>query len=181
MSEFSKKLAAIMLFLIERRGSLNRTALNKLCFFADVTARIRAGCSLTSATYEKLPFGPVPAEMGSTRAALVAWSYLSEQYDTSFGYGEYSYKLGNIDLDLVRADPQVGFNEFEMSVIRDVADRLGALSGSALSAASHSFEPWKSASMGSTLSVDAAAKDGELRAWLARLNIPLDSKPVAAG
>jgi hypothetical protein len=54
------RLAAMMAYLSEKGGELYKTKLNKLLFYADLSAYYLTGQGISGSRYVNLPFGPVP-------------------------------------------------------------------------------------------------------------------------
>jgi hypothetical protein len=111
---------------------------------------------------------------------MLTWGYLTERFDTAFGYQEYTYLLGAVDLDRVRNDPLTGLSHEKIAVVNKVATQLGGLSGAALSDASHSMEPWKSARMGEKLDLQKAVTDEAVKRFLVDRGVLLQ-QPAARG
>jgi hypothetical protein len=152
-----------MILLVTRDRWVNRTTLNKLCFFSDVVALIQGIETAPASTYKKLDFGPVPVGIDVVRNEMVQKELLNSHIDRNFNYLEYSYQAGKlVNWEHVTAVLGAGMQ----SIVERTVLKLSSYTASTLSTLSHGFEPWKSAPWYSEMELGAVKLDQGLRDWL---------------
>ena len=146
MDNRPKTLAAMFWYLINGR-ELNRTVINTLLFFSDVSSSIETGKSLSNVDYIKKPFGPVPAIIDDVRSMLLGYDYIKENIYSHSNYMEYGYTTKQGNVDKVKADINNGDTQIIDKVIASLSQKTAAY----LSEITHKYEPWKSACWDSVL------------------------------
>lgn len=116
--------------------SFGKTKLNKILYFIDFYAYGQLGSPVTGATYQHRPFGPVPQEIVSARAALI-WNGAAEVVGQDrFGYAQHRLVPSR------KSDISV-FSSAEVSLIDDVLAALRDKSGVEVSEMSHQEIGWR--------------------------------------
>lgn len=137
--ESRERLRELILFVSERcqnDGSFGVTKLNKVLFYADFLSFAKYGESITSISYNKLPYGPVPTAATTVRSEMEAED---EAFVTKQGYSPYQthrfIPRGEANLDLFKAR--------DIALVDGVIEALADLSGKRVSELSHG-RAWKS-------------------------------------
>lgn len=126
------------------------TRLNKLLYFCDFAHVRRTGDPITGQDYEKLPGGPAPRVMSSTRDRLVAEGVLSQRVRTdAFGYNHHVFSAAR------EADLSI-FSESERETIQDVVAELVEMSARQISDLSHEDAGWQMVGVGESIPYSTA-------------------------
>ena len=164
--EFDARLGALVALLVKDRA-VPRTSLNKLCFFADVASLKSVGDPISSGSYIKLQYGPVPKGIDYTRSCLINWSLLRESAELDGPYVSYRYRASQeVNFEAIVEDPDANLSDEKVGIIDRVRSVLARRTASYLSEKSHEFEPWLGADMGDDLSLERAVDDGRFIQWL---------------
>jgi hypothetical protein len=138
MKDEKKKFAELIIYVSQLHATdeaFGVTKLNKILFFADFTAYMMFGQSITGQQYFRLPEGPAPTQLLPVRASLVKAKRLA--------LNEVPYytrkQLKPIALD--RADLSV-FTPDEIAIVSQVALNLWGKDASECSGLSHKFVGW---------------------------------------
>lgn len=140
------KLQHAILFFIETGdpGTLGKTKLMKLLYYADFDHYAARDESITGSAYRKLPRGPVPKAAFSVLDGMVEAGLLDVEdvYTPSFVRKKYTPKHP-FDRSL--------FTEDELTTLHAVAERWKTVKTEDIVAASHDDPPWNAVSMGSDI------------------------------
>ncbi len=134
-----EKLKHCMLFFLEKINNvyLGRTKLMKLLYYVDFDHYEAYDKSVTSATYKKLPHGPVPAE-----AEKIINEMVKKQEVREFKTHLAGYRQKRLATLTAKFDPSK-FGGGELEVMEKVAKDWENNSASEIEAASHKEAPWK--------------------------------------
>jgi uncharacterized phage-associated protein len=130
---FSKsKMAAMMEYLTGKGSSLNKTSLNKLLFYSDLSFFYLRNQGMSGAVYHNRPFGPVadPAE--------IVLSELIRDEKVNVDARTRSLEVGQPAAESVEV-----LTEDERKVLDWVVDTYGTMSASEISAFSHEEMAYK--------------------------------------
>lgn len=141
MAEFDHdRFEALVLYIAHRRRDderFGRTKMAKVLFYSDFSVYQDQGEPLTGATYIRMPFGPFPKALDETEKALEAKGLAVLAHD---GGGEYEEK---------RIIPTKGlpdlrnlFEGWQILVVNDWTDRVGAATATQISEMSHQHPGW---------------------------------------
>lgn len=147
MNKF-KELVHYICFKCDGVSDLGATKLNKTAWYSDVFHYLSHGTPITSETYVKQQFGPVPKHILSVLDELVGKGKI-EIIDTNFhGFKKKEY------ISLVEPDVSV-FSAEEVSTIEDAIGFVcDGNTASSISAYSHDHV-WKAASIGEEIPIYA--------------------------
>lgn len=124
--------------------NFGKTKLNKVLYYIDFVAYGTLGSPVTGAMYQRRPYGPVPREITSARAALLARADAVVDVVQRFGHPqERLVAKRNADLSV--------FSDDELAIIEDVIAALRDKNGSEVSEMSHRELGWKLAGDGDTI------------------------------
>jgi len=134
-----ERFASVVVWLCREMGTLSRTTLNKLLFYADFLNFRTATVSLTGTPYRRLQYGPAPADYGHLLDRMEAEDILTcTEVEYPGGYVGYCYDLG----------PQAGSSEAtftaqEQRVLRHVVEEFRNCTAKEISDRSHQEAAWK--------------------------------------
>ncbi len=147
-----EKFAELILYIARRSEgdpSFGATKLNKILFFSDFVAYRKSLRPITGATYQKLPYGPVPRELPSVKQELEASGDATEVERDYFGRKQRCM--------VTRREPRLGrFTGEEIAIVGDVIAELRNLDASGSSEISHEFIGWKYANLGEEIPYETA-------------------------
>ncbi len=133
------KLEELILFIASRSEDDPRfgsTKLNKLLFFADFSAYVRLGTSITGHTYMRLPNGPAPRAMLPTIKRMVVAKLLAIKERAHYG------RTQRVPIALRDAEVRL-FSAEEIAIVTEVLDGLRRKNAKGISSLSHQFDGWK--------------------------------------
>lgn len=115
---------------------LYKTKLNKLLFYADFEMYRNFGFSITGNSYRAISYGPVPTEYEMLYSKLQSDNLIEAFYELykNGQYGEIYQPKQPLDLDV--------FNENELIVIKQIADKFKPLTSSQAVNLSHNELAW---------------------------------------
>lgn len=131
---------ALVLYIAHRRredGRFGRTKMAKVLFYADFSVYQDQGEPLTGATYIRMPFGPFPKALEETEKALEEKGLAVLAHDVE---GEYDEK--RIIPTKGAPDLRNLFEEWQILVVNDWIDRVGAATATQISEMSHHHPGW---------------------------------------
>lgn len=138
----------------ERDDNFGMTKLNKILYYADMTAYARRRQPITGARYQKLDHGPAP------RALLPAIDELKRTERAAIQIQEYpSYRRNRVvalkppDMDL--------FSGAEVAIVDEVIDWLWDETGTEVSRRSHREIGWQLAKVGEDIPYEVFLIDDE--------------------
>ena len=132
-----EKFSEMVVFFIEKLQPW-KTNLNKLLFYADFVMHQHTGFSMSGVQYRAIPMGPVPNNFNSIFEYFVNRNEIDIYYTnfTDGGTGEQfkpkQNKMFNSEL----------FNETELEILNDVADRFKNTSTNDIIEISHKEKAW---------------------------------------
>jgi uncharacterized phage-associated protein len=156
------KLRNVVLALI---GDLRveRRALYRLVYFADIVHCINHGATIINASHYKVTHGPVPNGFVDIRRAMVNDGALDEQVNSDGMIRTFFYTVSRPELlEAARAL----LPDDALKTIDLVRCHLGGRSGGALGEILRRFAPWTRTDFGETLKISLASADLSLRNWL---------------
>jgi len=127
------KLKNIMLYFIEKCGSIYNTKMNKLLFYTDFMSYKMSGYGMTGLAYKAIQFGPVP----------VRWDRVYGLMDDI--YPEIvEFSSGNCGTKLCSAlSPDYSyFSPEELSILDTIQNKFKDISASEISELSHNENAW---------------------------------------
>ncbi|WP_269305313.1 Panacea domain-containing protein [Aeromicrobium sp. HA] len=133
------KFTELLLHVAERSSGdprFGKTKLNKILFYIDFLAYKTKGNSVTGATYQRRPMGPVPMQIVQAKAALIAEGAATNETRDFMGYKQERLIAAR------EADLSV-FSEAELQVIDSVIVGLWDHTGSSVSDISHGEPGWR--------------------------------------
>ena len=154
--ESRKRLRELILHIVELSREDHRfgvTKLNKILYFCDFTAFGKLGKSITGISYEKYPYGPVPAGVENTRRRMVRDD---DMFLPSEGYGALGIqhfvarRPANLDL----------FSGPEVALVDNIVRTLSEATGSQLRDISHG-KAWQAVEMYQSIPYEAAFLSNE--------------------
>ena len=123
------RLGAMIAYFVEHGRDIYKTNLNKLLFYADLTAYQLNSRGISGATYINMPFGPVPENVESVLAQLVESGDIIRR------------EVPEVGRNAVRFEPGVhareGLDDAERRVLDWVLETYGDLGAGELSELSH--------------------------------------------
>ncbi|HZK15095.1 MAG TPA: Panacea domain-containing protein [Solirubrobacterales bacterium] len=131
---------ALVLYIAHRRRDderFGRTKLAKVLFYSDFAIYQDQGEPLTGATYIRMPFGPFPKALEETEQVLEAKGLAVLAHD-----GEDEYEEKRIIPTKSAPDLRGLFEEWQILVVNDWIDRVGAASAAQISEMSHHHPGW---------------------------------------
>lgn len=145
-----KKFDELLLHIAELSAddeTFGKTKLNKILYYADFLAYGTSGESITGATYQRRPFGPVPKEIAGARQRLQSQQRVQLEQFSYFGrQQERMTPLQGADLTVFTRD--------ELALVTRVVKMLRDLNGSEVSDLSHQELGWRLADDGETIPYD---------------------------
>ncbi|GEM_PF-6373061 len=161
-----------MILFFTSKKEINRTALNKLLFFADLYSYIiNDRKTLSGEDYLKKPYGPVPRNISVARRTLLDHSLLEEKKHIHSFFYEYGYLAKGVDAEKLQEKIKA---TDEKNILDATYKALSNETASSLSEASHAFEPWKSAeNWGDVLDFNKAIGDQNLLTWMKKKGFQL--------
>lgn len=116
-----------------------KTQMNKLLFYADFLSFKKTCFSLSGAQYRAIKFGPVPSNYHSVFEYMLNSSNISIKY-VDFGKGhEGEQFIPNLNK---KFNDEL-FNEFELEVLKEVAEKFKGVKTKKLIDLSHKEKAWK--------------------------------------
>ena len=147
-----RKLAEMILFVSERSEGDPRfgaTKLNKLLFYADFSAYLLLGKSITGQAYQRLPQGPAPRRLLPVRKALVRGGELAIRRVEYFNRRQdRTFALRSARLSHFSAD--------EVALVTAVIEQNWDKNASEISYLSHQFHGWEDAEELETIPYEVA-------------------------
>lgn len=150
MSRDWTKLDELILYIAERCSGdprFGKIKLNKILFYADFSAYLRHGSSITGEDYIKQPHGPVPCHVEKRLAKLSGKDL--EVVERDF-YGRRQHR--------VVAKREARLNDFsaqEIALVDQTISHLEGFSGADVSELSHQFLAWQVAQIGEVIPYQA--------------------------
>lgn len=142
------KLRELALYIADRSvddPNFGATKLNKLLFFSDFLAYGQYGAPITGATYRRLQFGPVPAQLGVVQRELLATGTAVVQERDHLGWKQRR-------LIPLRKPDLSAFTGREIAHVEGIITALWDHSGKAVSDLSHrEVLAWKIADTGTVI------------------------------
>ena len=130
-----RKLRELMLYIAAKSESdldFGATKLNKILFFADLTAFVRHEHSITGQEYQALPRGPAPRRLLPVRKQMEAQGECAIQQAMRFGYQQRRlFALRPAELSM--------FNGDEIAIVDEVMEFLSGKTAREISDMSHAF------------------------------------------
>lgn len=128
-----ERTAAAVKYFIKEMGGVFVTKMNKLLFYTDFLCYRRKGYGLTGLEYAALPYGPVPENWGRV-------------YDSipDIRMDEYVFPdmMSGIELNSEAEPDMTVFDETEVCVLKDVAERFKDTKAGEISQISHKERGW---------------------------------------
>lgn len=146
------KFEQLLLHIAERSvddPAFGKTKLNKILYYIDFNAFGLLGHSITGATYQHRPYGPVPKEISTVRAALIAQSRAYLQPALSFGYSQDR-------LVAKEAADLTVFERAELDIIDAVVSWLRTYSAKRVSDMSHREFGYRTTKNGDVIAYESA-------------------------
>jgi len=136
------RFAAVVVWFCKQLGSVSRTTVNKLLFYADFLNFKTTTVSLTGAAYRRLDYGPVLADYDGLLSRMESDGFLiSQEVEYPRGFTGLNYSAGP------EADRLVSrFTPTEQAVLTHVANTLGHLNAQDISRRSHKETAWQNTS-----------------------------------
>jgi hypothetical protein len=136
----------ILLFAELSEGDLSfgATKLNKQLFFADATAYLTTGKTITGQEYQRLPQGPAPRRMPPVVETMKEQGELAERPTRYHGFAQRRF------FALREADPDV-FTPEELDIAFRVLNQYRNWNASDMSRASHECLAWQLLDDGETI------------------------------
>jgi transcriptional regulator with XRE-family HTH domain len=132
------KFKNVLLYILERcagKPNVGETVLNKLLYFADFNYFEMYEEHLTGAKYRKLPFGPVPQNLGAMLAQMIEQKQIQQVKTDFHGYPQTRF------LPLVKSD-LTQLKASEKQILDQVIDQMSDWSATTISNYSHLDLPW---------------------------------------
>ncbi len=145
--------AAVVVWFCAALGSVCRTKLNKLLFYADFLAFNHRGRSITGAAYRRVQYGPVPAQYGGLEDALEADDWITVEEGEFENGNTYNGLTSGPAADRGGAD----LDADELRVLEFVVEQLRDLTSKALSARSHQEDAYTQTADKEIISYEHAA------------------------
>jgi hypothetical protein len=146
------KLRELILYIAEQcegDESFSKTKLWKILFNCDFGYYVEADSSITGSTYQKWPFGPVPAGAEEVLADLQREGRLAIAERRYFGHQQKK--------PVALREPSLsGFSGEEIAYVDRVIRRLWRRSANAVSEESHEFLGWQVVGMGEEIPYELA-------------------------
>ena len=147
-----EKLKNMILYLVNRLGSVLETKLNKLLWYCDFLHSKETSVSITGAQYIRLPFGPVPNNY--ERIIGIMQPDLLNVDEIPFNTKE-GIVLGKQFTALVKPDESI-FSEQEIKVMNFIADTFRNDTSTSIKEKSHHETAYKKCEDGDILSYEYA-------------------------
>lgn len=128
------KLKNIILYFIEKCGSVFYTKMNKLLFYTDFLSYKKRGCGMSGLAYQAIQYGPVPVRWDRV------YSLIDDVYPEMV---EFSSGLCGTQLCSALSPDMNAFTEEERLLLDAVVDKFKDISSSGISEMSHHEEAWK--------------------------------------
>ncbi len=132
------KFRNVLLYVLEKcagRANVGETVLAKLVYFSDFNYYELYEEHLTSARYQKMPFGPVPVDLDAIINQMIKLQQLQRIRTEYFGYPQTRFiPLVKPDLTKLKAS--------EVHTIDKVIEQMGDWSATSISEYSHKDIPW---------------------------------------
>ncbi|MEX2236374.1 MAG: Panacea domain-containing protein [Dehalococcoidia bacterium] len=147
-----KKFTELVLYVADKCESDPRfgtTKLNKILYFADFTAYVDFGQSITGAKYKKRPYGPLATPMVPIQKELEMQGDLKLKDASWYGYPQkkpVSLRPANLSL----------FSGPEIALVDRIIDSLKGLDASQVTYLSHQDWGWKLAAEGEVIPIETA-------------------------
>lgn len=154
----NRRLRELVLHIASRcedDSTFGATKLNKILFFADFTAYLRLGKSITGHPYQALKQGPAPKRLLPLLTNMRNQDEVATKRVADQGFEQRrTVALREADLSL--------FTPAEVAIVDEVIQNLRGLSATEVSARSHRFIGWE------------VAREGEMIPYGTALIIPRD-------
>jgi len=147
-----EKLKNMILYLVNRLGSVLETKLNKLLWYCDFLNFKETSVSITGAQYVRLPYGPVPDNY--ERIIGIMQPELLDKDEIPFNTKE-GLVLGKQFTALVEPDESI-FSEQEIKVMNFVADTFHEYTSTGIKDKSHEETAYKKCEDGEIISYEYA-------------------------
>ncbi len=135
-----KRFEALVLYIAHRRREderFGRTKMAKVLFYSDFSVYQDQGKPLTGATYIRMPFGPFPKALEETENALEERGLAVLAHDVEDDYDEKRIIPTKSAPDLRNL-----FEGWQILVVNDWIDRVGAATATQISEMSHHHPGW---------------------------------------
>jgi uncharacterized phage-associated protein len=146
------KFKNVLLYILERcagKPNVGETVLYKLLYFSDFNYYELYEEHLTGAMYRKLPYGPVPQQLGAMINQMIDKGQIQRVKTVYHGYTQVRY------LPLEKAD-LTGLRASEKEVIDRVIEQMSDWSAAAISSYSHKDMPWLASKEGEEINYELA-------------------------
>jgi len=148
-----RELVLLIATLSEGDAPFGKTKLNKIAFFADVTAYLNFGKSITGREYQRLPEGPAPRRL---LAVMPAFRKPAEP-DSDLAVRVHDYFGWTLERPLALRPPKTRkFAPEELKLIEDLVKRFWGMNAREISDKSHRFIGWLLAQHGETIPYSTA-------------------------
>jgi len=127
------KIRNIVLYLINRMGSIFVTKMNKLLFYCDFLSYRRTGFGMTGMKYIAMQYGPVPENWGMVYDSLV---------DVEMNECVLQNQPSGIRLESTTAPDITALSEEDCNVLNDVCLRFSGMNVKEISSESHKEKGW---------------------------------------
>lgn len=127
------KIAATVKYFIKEMEGVFVTKMNKLLFYADFLCYRRKGYGITGLEYSALPYGPVPENWGRVYDSIP--EIMMDEY-------VFSDMTSGIELNSNTEPDMEVFDETEINVLKDVAERFKSTKAGEISQISHKEKGW---------------------------------------
>lgn len=128
-----EKIAVAVKFFIRELGGVFVTKMNKLLFYIDFLCYRRRGYGITGLQYAALQYGPVPVNWGAVYSAIP---------DVEMNEVVFPDMTSGVKLESKSEPAMELFEEKEIKVISDVADRFRNTNAGEISSISHKEKCW---------------------------------------
>jgi uncharacterized phage-associated protein len=153
ISHYSEeKLQQVIVYFLEHINNvhLGRTKLMKLLYFVDFDHYEAHGCSVTGATYRKLPHGPYPDKIEKLIARMEKTGLVRDVKVDHKGYTQHR-------LITLKAKFDPGkFSGSELQTLERVAADWADATAAQIEAATHREAPWAGTQEGKTIDYEMA-------------------------
>jgi len=148
-----ERFASVVVWLCREIGTVSRTVINKLLFYADFLNYKTATVSLTGTAYRRAPYGPVASDYGALLSRMEAKGLVAcTEVEFPKGNMGYYYSPGPEAKSL-----DVAFTPHEQSVLARVAEFFRGCTAKDISDRSHRESAWQNTEEGQLISYQEAA------------------------
>jgi uncharacterized phage-associated protein len=129
-----EKISHMIMFFSDNAQTF-KTKLNKLLFYSDFLAFKNSGFGISGLDYRAIAFGPVPAKFEKLYDEISEGDLLQREYTDEHGY-EGSYFIPMLTFN------ELLFDQFELEIMKLVADKFKWHSSTEIKDLSHSEPAW---------------------------------------